>query len=441
LPYHYGALLIRLEEFAAAAHYLTQAREYLYRLEVKTLLRGNWQAHHHFRFHRGMVDLERAYLALRQRAYPQALAQAAHLLTVNLQGGNPLQLRRLRASAHLVMARAYYEQRQYREAHAQATQAMTLDPALEERETFYVLTQTRLLCAAGKDEEALATGIAGCKRLLRRLGIDCPEKVSWSAQLSTFVYAVCLARNNTGVWTRIMPDEREEIGNFLVVLGAIQRAHGQMTQALRLLLLAGSLLPQADEIDIPEFEYLARDLGERALREPLAFATLEALLTHPVVLGRWEFLEAILEALGRIDIGPALASVSTLKANLPRNLPLDTRKLIGAIQADLEHTLKTGGKTAEALGLRVCSNTRVRFVVKAPFKIAKLGVFLDLIEAIVRRWQLTDIGMADPEPSTPETEYLTDVLEEGMTRLFARPEERGVGDTGDGILCRGEQVG
>ena len=39
LSYHYGARLARLEEFTAATHYLAQAREYLYRLEVKTLFR------------------------------------------------------------------------------------------------------------------------------------------------------------------------------------------------------------------------------------------------------------------------------------------------------------------------------------------------------------------------------------------------------------------
>jgi hypothetical protein len=71
-----------------------------------------------------------------------------------------------------------------------------------------------------------------------------------------------------------MPDEREEIGDFLVILGAQRHAQGHTLQALRLLLLAGSLLPQADVIDIPEFEHVTRELGGQALREPRAFVVL-----------------------------------------------------------------------------------------------------------------------------------------------------------------------
>lgn len=67
---------------------------------------------------------------------------------------------------------------------------------------------------------------------------------------------------------------------------AAQHAQGHMMQALDLFLVAGSLFPPADEIDIPEFEFLTRELGERALREPHAFATLQTLLRRPEVQHR-----------------------------------------------------------------------------------------------------------------------------------------------------------
>jgi hypothetical protein len=174
-------------------------------------------------------------------------------------------------------------------------------------------------------------------------------------------------------------------------------------------------------MDIPEFELLTRELGEQAQREPQAFATLETLLTHPVVLQRWEFLEAVVEALGRVPLGPALASVAAFKTRLPRNLPADTRALVEEVQTDLEQALQIDGATAGRIGIQVLSNTSLRFVVKAPFAWDKRGAMLDLMEAVIRRWRLQEAGMAEPEPSTPETEYLTDVLEDGLVQRFTTP--------------------
>ena len=76
---HYGALLIRSGEFAAAGFYLAQARKCLDRLTVKALLKGTRRTRRRLRMGKGVVDLEQAYLALRQRAYPQAIAQAAQI--------------------------------------------------------------------------------------------------------------------------------------------------------------------------------------------------------------------------------------------------------------------------------------------------------------------------------------------------------------------------
>jgi tetratricopeptide (TPR) repeat protein len=418
---HYGALLIRSGEFAAAGLYLAQARECLDRLTVKALLKGAWRARHRLRMSKGVVDLEHAYLALRRRAYPQALALATRLLSSHAQNSDAQNFQWLQANAHLVMGWAHYEQRQYPQARAQVIQALALEPALEEAEPLDALTQIRLLHAAGRDEEVLAKGIAGCQRLLSQLGIDCPDAATQPAQLHALMRAVSAAQRTPPVWARVMPEEREEIGEFLVVLGVQQHAQGCTTQALDLFLLTGSLLPPADEIDIPEFELLTRELGEQARREPRAFATLRTLLRSPHVLQRWEFLEAVAEAVGRVPLGPALASVAALKARLPGTLPADTRALIREIQTDLERTLQIDGETARTIGVQVLSNTSVRFVVTTAFPLDKRRVLLDLMEAVIHCWQPKEAGMADPEPSTPETEYLTDVLEDDLVQRFTTP--------------------
>ena len=422
LCYHYGALLTRLEDFVTAARYLTRARNYFCRLETRALLKGSRRTYQHFRLGKERVELESAFLALRRRAYPQALTQAARLLLVSSQHTAPPQFRRLRACAHLVRAWAYYECRQYREAQEQVTRARNVDRTCEEAEPLFALTQAHLLHAAGKDEDALAAGIAGCQRLLRRLEIACSEAASWPAQLNAVVETLCGVRREASLRARLMPGEREELGHFCVVLGALQHARGQISQALSFFLLAGSLLPQADVLDIPEFELLTRELGERARRDPQAFATLQALCTHPEVRQRWEFLEATVEAVGRVVLGPALATIAALKTRLPGKLPMDTRALLEEIQKDLEQGLQIDGETAGTIGIQVLSNTSVRFVVTASFTRDKLGVMLDLMEAVVRRWQLAEAGMADPEPSTPETETLTDDLEEGLVQRFMEPQ-------------------
>jgi hypothetical protein len=260
--------------------------------------------------------------------------------------------------------------------------------------------------------------INGCRHFLRQLGAECAEEAAAAVQVNAVLQTIWKAQYDPRVWAQVMPDEREVIGEFLVILGDAHRIRAQTMLALPFLLLAGALLPQADVIDIPEFELVTRALGEQALREPVAFVTLEMLLTHRLVRERWEFLEATLEALGRVPIGPALACIATLKTVLPRHLPAATQELINTLRSDLERTLGINGQTAALLRLRVYSQTDVRFVVTAPFPRAMVKVLLDQMIAIVVRWQLQTVGMADPEPSTPETELLTDALEEGLIDRF-----------------------
>jgi tetratricopeptide (TPR) repeat protein len=346
------------------------------------------------------------------------MAQAARILKRTAQNGATQNVRWLRANAHLVMGWAHYEQRRYREARAQVVQALALDATLEGAESLDTLTRLRLLRIAGKDDEVLAVGVAGLQRLVSEVGIACPQEATRLAPLPVLMRAISAAHRNPQAWAQVMPDEREEIGDLLVILGAQRHAQGYALQALRLLLLAGALLPQADVIDIPEFERVTRELGERARREPQAFAILRTLLRSPQVGQRWEFLEAVVEAVGRVTLGPALASIAALRTRLAGSLPADTRTLIEEIQTDLEQALQIDGETARAIGMQALSNTSVRFVVTTAFPLDKVGVLLDLMEAVIHRWRLQEAGMADPEPSTPETENLTDVLEDGLVQRF-----------------------
>ena len=417
-----GAVLTRLEQFSGAAFAFAQARACLNRLMAKALLQGFGRTRQSLRISLGLVDLEQAYLTLRQRAYSQAIAQAARILKRTVQNGEAQNVRWLQAHAHLVIGWAHYEQRQYQEARAQVRQALALAATLEEAEPLNTLTQLRLLHAAGKDEEVLAVGVSGLQRLVSQAGIDCPPETARLAHLRALMRAISIAHRTLQVWAQVMPDEREEMGEFLVILGAQRHAQGHPLQALRLLLLAGALLPQADVIDIPEFERVTRELGERALQEPRAFAVLRTLLRHPEVQQRWEFLEAVVEAVGRVTIGPALASIAALKTHVAGDLPMDTWALIKEIQADLEQMLRIDGETARAIGMQVLSNTSVRFVVTTAVPLDKVRALLDLMEAVIRRWRLREAGMADPKPSTPETEHLTDILEDGLVQRFTAPD-------------------
>lgn len=414
LAYPYGALLIRLEDFAAAERYLTEARQCLQQFEARALFKGRQQVRQYCRVTRGGVDLECAYLALRQRAYTEAIDQATRLYARLERGKEAPAFRRLRANTLLVIGHAHYVQRHYKEAHARAVRALALEPSQEDAETLFSLAHARLLSTEGKYTDALTVALAGCRRFVQRLKIECIAEATCSTQVQTLVQAIQAARQNPQIWRGVMPDEREQIGEFLVILGMLLHARAHTADALQLFLLAGALLPQAEVIAIPEFEHLTRALGARALREPLAFVTLETLLTHPLVRSRWEFLEAVLEAIGRTPLSPALACVAALKAALPPSLPPDTRALVEEIQADLENAVGIAGHTAAMLGLRVLSDTSARFVVRAPFPREGLDVVVNLIIAIAHHWKLATIGMADPQPSTPATEALTDAVEEGL---------------------------
>jgi tetratricopeptide (TPR) repeat protein len=419
LCYRYGALLAGMGDFSLATHYLTQARECFSRGAIKALLKGPRHSYYRFRFGQRAAELEGAYVALRRRKYDEAVTQIARLLTSAPRSTEPAYFKRLRAAAHLLMGWTHYEQRQYHEARQQVTQALDCHPALQEADTLDVLTKVRLLHTAGRSEEGVSIAIAGCRRFLRRLELDCVEMAAAPEQLEAFLQAIHAAQRDPQVWACIRPDEREELGEWLVVFGALQHPRLRTVQAIRLFLLAGTLLPQAEVRDIPEFERLARDLGERARQEPLAFATLTTLLTHPLVLRRWEFLEAVLEAVGRVPLSPALACVAALRTALPATLPPDTTALVEQIGTDLEGELKIDSRTAGLLGVRVLANASVRFVVTAPFSRATLDVLLNQIEAIVQHWQPPDSGMLDPDPCTTETEELTNALEEGMLQRFS----------------------
>jgi tetratricopeptide (TPR) repeat protein len=188
-----GALLTRLEEFSAAAFAFAQARVCLNRLMAKALRQGFRRTHRSLRIRLGVVDLELAYLALRQRAYAQALDRAARILKHTAQNGDAQNVRWLRANAHLVVGWAYYEQRQYQEAREQVTRALALAPALEGAETLDTLTRLRFLRLARKDEEVLAVGVAGLQRLVSQVGVDCPHETTPLTHLHALMRAISAA--------------------------------------------------------------------------------------------------------------------------------------------------------------------------------------------------------------------------------------------------------
>lgn len=414
LIYPYGSLLIRQEEFATAAYYLDQARRYLQYFETKNLLKSRARLRQYCTLTRRGVELEIAYLALRQRDYARAAAQATQLVKSLSHGSGTRSFQRLRASTHLVLAKADYEQRRYRAADTHVMRALTVYPQHEDAETLRALIQARLLFAEGRLNDALATAISGCQQALHRSGITCPQEISALAQIETFLHAVQQAQRDPRLWVRVMPDEREEIGEFLVVLGAVLHAQAQTPLALHCLLVAGALLPPADQIDIPEFAHLMHLLGKQACHDPTAFAALGTLLMDPLVLQRWEFLEVIVEACGQIPLFPALACIAALRSVLPENLPRDTYGLIDEIRAELEARFGIPGPTAMRLGMRVLSKHRVRFLLRGPITREAVPRCSELIAAAAHDWQLAEVGMADPKPSTPEMEALTDLIEEAL---------------------------
>jgi tetratricopeptide (TPR) repeat protein len=414
LLYPYGSLLIRQEKFATAAHYLDQARQYLRYFEAKNLLKRRAQLRQYCTLTRRGVELERAYLALRQRDYVRAIAQATQLVKSFSSGCEARAFLRLRASTYLVLAKAYYEQRDYRAANTQVARSVTIYPRHEDAETLQALIQARLFFAEGKREDALAVALQGCQRALDRPGINYAPETSAPDQVAAFLRAVQQAQRDPQFWARVMPDEREEIGEFFVVLGALLQARAQTEQALHCFLVAGTLLPQADQIDIPEFAHQMRSLGEQASHDPLAFGILGTALVHPLVLRRWEFLEAVVETLGQFPLFPALTCLSAVKAVLPQNLPRDTYGLIDEIQTELEEKFGISGHTAIRLGTRVLSKHSVRFFLRGPIDRETAPRLAGLIAATAHHWQLAEVGMADPNPSTPETEALTDLIEEAL---------------------------
>ena len=421
--YCYGALLVRLGIGVTAVHMLERAREYFCRLEHKALLKGPRRTYQQFKIRKGLVDLEYAYLSLRQADYSRALSQGAQLLKGQRKTEESPQVRRLLAGTHWLMGWARYKQSSYTAAQGHAERALKLDGTLEEIRTLNVLIQARLLYATGVYEQAFSVGLAGCHQLLDRLDIDLGAQNCGGeegAGADKLLHAIETALHDRQRWSRILPDEGEELGAFLHVLGAVQYGQGRHKQAFDFLLLAGSLLPQAETLDIAEFELLARGLGERAQREPLAFTTLASLVGHPCVSGRWEFLEVLLEALGQVSVGPSLALVWRLKTQLTapllHALPQATKDLIATIQTDLEQAVQVDGQTAALLKMRVLSDTSVRFALTAPFPQKQLPSVLSIIQGVIQQWPLTQVGMDTPEPATPETEQLTDLLEENLVQ-------------------------
>lgn len=415
LMYPYGALLIRREDFTTAAHYLDQARRYLQYFETQGLLKNRAQLRQYCALTRKRVALESAYLALRQRDYDRASAQVTQLLKNPAGKGEDLLLQRLRASAYLILAKVHYEQRRYGAADMLVRKSMTLYSRHDDGETFGALIRARILLAEGKYSDALTTAISGCQHALERPGIPYTHETSAHAQIEAFLLAVQQAHCDPQLWARMMPDEREELGEFFVVLGtALQQASAQTEHAAHCLLIAGTLLPPAEQIDIPEFARLLRSLGQQARHDPLAFDALAMLTVHPLVLSRWEFVEATVETLGQLPVFPALASIAALKTALPQNLPRDTYGLIDAIHADLETRFGISGRTALCLGMRTMEKLTVRFFLKGAISREIVPRVAELIAATAHDWQLAEVGMADPTPSTPELEALTDLIEEAL---------------------------
>ena len=178
--------------------------------------------------------------------------------------------------------------------------------------------------------------------------------------------------------------------------------------------MAGTLLPQADQIDIPEFAHLTRILGDRrdTTRWRLQPWELCWCIHWCCVAGSSSKL--IAEALGQIPVYPALACIAALKSVLPENLPRDTYALIDEIQAELEARFGIPGQTAVRLGMRVLSKHSVSFLLRGPITRETAPRCAELIAAAAHDWRLTEVGMADPNPSTPEMEALTDLMEEAL---------------------------
>lgn len=418
LLYPYGALLIRREEFAAAAHHLDQAQQYLQAFETKNLLKSRVQLRQYCTLTRRRVELERAYLALRQRDYALATTRITRLLQTLAPRGGDLAFQRVRASAFLILAKVDYEQRRYRAADTLVRKSVAVYARHDDAETLGALIHSRLLFAEGKFTDALTTALGGCQRALDRPGIPYTHETSIPARVAALLRAVRQEQGDPVRWARVMPDEQEEIGEFFVVLGVALQASAQTEHVWQCLLMAGTLLPQADQVEIPEFAQLTRILGTQARHDPLAFATLGSLLAHPVVLSRWEFLEASAEALGQLPLFPALICIAALRSVLPKNLPHDTYGLLDEIEAELQARFGLPGRTAVQLSVRVLSQRSVRFVLREPIAQETVPRVAELIAAAAHDWQLTEVGMTDPNPSTPELEALTDLMEE--TLLHAR---------------------
>lgn len=151
----YSGLLIRQGAFTLAERYMAEANASFCRLKTKALLKGSRDSHHHFQLGRAMGDVQHAYMALRQHSHPQALALASSILTGKCQLDDPRHRKHIRASAHMLKAWVYYEQKQIRQARQQVELAQALVPDFEDARTLDVLTQARLLQAAGKETDAL----------------------------------------------------------------------------------------------------------------------------------------------------------------------------------------------------------------------------------------------------------------------------------------------
>ena len=83
-------------------------------------------------------------------------------------------------------------------------------------------------------------------------------------------------------------------------------------------------------------------------------------------------------------------------------------------QAELEVRFGIPGQIAMQLKVRVLSQHSVRFLLRGPIAQESAPRFAELIAATVHHWRLAEVGMADPNPFTPETEALTDLIEEAL---------------------------
>ena len=222
LYYQHGALLLRLHAFHAAAEALHQARACFRHLETKTLLRGPRKFRHSFRVSRVVVDLEMAYLRFRQRQYHQAEELLSQVLAAQFPLDIPCDRNRIHLGAHLILGWIDYANRRYEHAAERACRAQSFNIDFEGVTSLATLAQARILIGAGKLADAYDLCVTDCRRLLHTVGLLSPDvpdvTTACPAESILSILAVVSAARLQSGQTEVLPEEREELAEFLIVL-------------------------------------------------------------------------------------------------------------------------------------------------------------------------------------------------------------------------------